>query len=193
MSNFQPVVFLRALGHNELRKDTLQLIGETIFCVLMILLISFSPAKYSNTMIMLGAIISAILNALIAGMIFFPEMPRSMMEGIAIFCYFGFNASILIPFAVIWSRFSKYFVNGLETTGATMLFGLYDFSVVSSYWISEGLLDYFGISPGYTSRMKGFLIVYYAIGVVVVMLGAVMLMPLPKYFNNSFTAATALN
>ena len=143
----------------------------------------------TNYLIMIGPVISCLWQFSVSFLLFPLNIPTFFKYFFAIFCYFANNSCALIPLAVLWSKFSRHFVDGFETTGATILIGIYDFGVLSSYWISDKIFRYYNIQPGYFSRLKTPIILFCSAEIFLSAFSFLFLFKKPITEGLSFTAA----
>ena len=169
LDNFNNIIMLSILDFDQNLETWMNLLGNCIFTMFYFAVMTSSFAVDSNYLMVLGPTIGCLFNFFLSFSLYSTDASQTMNSIMTVLFNVVSNFGLLIPLGVLWSRLSKHFVDGFETTGAGIMAGMYDLGVIGSYWLSGEVMEHFQVKVGYFQRMQGPLIGFISAEIVLIL------------------------
>ena len=158
LNNFYLEVIQGINGFTYWFQSLLYLISQLIFFILFLLLSGTTLRFSSSYVIIMGPMIRCVSNIFFTLLL---KLDLSLAASSVLFVVSSLMSylGVYIPLCFVWSQISRRFVDGFESTGAGLcVFGVFNLGLLSNSRLSQQVLDWFEVKPGYLRRLDGFLI-----------------------------------
>ena len=159
LNNYYQIIMQHQIGFTLSLQKELYFITQIIFLAIFITLFTRTLKFDVSYLIMLAPMIRCLSNILFT--LFFKfNLTEKVASALFIVTSLMSFLGVYVPLCLVWSKLSKRFVDGFETTGVALcVFGFFNCSSLANSWICQQFLDWYEVKPGYLERLNGFLIV----------------------------------
>ena len=163
LDNYNNLTLLITVDFDHKLVTLMKFVGNLLFVIVFVSIMTSSFSGDSRYLILLAPAVACLFNFFMSLALFSPETTLTTNSILLSLCNFCIDFGLHIPLAMLWSQLSKHFVDGFETTGASIMVSIYDFGVLLSYFISDPIMKTFQVDRGYMERLKGPLICFIVI------------------------------
>ena len=180
LDNLHNLVLLSLIDFNNTLSTWLGIISNYSFAIVYLVVMISSFAADTYYLMILAPGIGCVFNFFLCFSLYSPKASILTNSVSIVVFILAWTFSHFLPLGVAWSRLSKHFVDGFETTGASILAGVYDLGVTGSYSLSSKVLEVSGVKPGYLERLKGPLVFWVSAQVILILVSPFFLHKKPK-------------